>query len=105
MESQAKIKIDALEHVTSVLKSALEHFGNRKDPEAIEVITKAVDYAYLDHLLFEEFELWVNRKIDDEALLYQAKHFLKTFRKKPLPQSQRDITGKKKLLEKMKSDV
>lgn len=102
MGSIALDKIEDIEYQTKVLKAALEHFDYRENKEEIKIVSEVVPYAYTDRLLFREFELWFDKELDANALMFQIRHFLKTKDKKPLPERRRNLTGNKRAIEKIK---
>ncbi len=105
MRPQAKKKIEAIEHVTSILKKALAHFDKKNDKEAFDLISAACDHAYTDQLLFEVFDLWSNKEVSDKALLFQLNHFFATKDQKPLAEDERDLTKKTAAIENIKTSA
>ncbi len=102
MGSIALDKIEDIEYKTKVLKAALEHFDYRGDKEEIKIASEVVPYAYTDSLLFYEFELWFDKKMDANDLMFQLKHFLKIKSKGPLPERKRNLTGNRRAIERIK---
>lgn len=78
MGSIALDKIEDIEYQTKVSKAALEHFDYQRNKEEINLVSEAVPYAYTEGLLFHEFELWFDKELDANALMFQIRHFLKT---------------------------
>ena len=102
MDSVAIDKIEDIEYQTKVLKAALQHFDQRGDKDEIETIAAVVPYAYNDRLLFREFELWFDKELEADALIFQLRHFLKIKDDKPLSERKRNLTGNKPAIQKIK---
>jgi hypothetical protein len=103
MNAIAKAKIDSIQHRTDVLKKVLSHFDKLENANDLKMLVAAADFAYMDDLLFEEFEIWMEEK-NDKALLFQIEHFFKRKDRAPLPNKLKDITGKSNLIEQIKQD-
>jgi hypothetical protein len=84
-----------------VFKAVISHFGSLDDATIAKKINAAVDEAYTDDILFEDFEVWVEER-NDKALLYQIEHFLKHKEKKPIKNA--DITGNHTAIEKIQKE-
>lgn len=102
MNALLKSKIETMDHRHDVLRAVLSHFGKNADSKVSEKIAASVDDAYVDDLLFEEFEIWMDEH-NDEALLYQIEHFQKAKHKRPL--SSPDLTGQKDEQEKIQKEA
>ena len=105
MGPQAKKKIETIEYCTEVFKKALAHFDKKGNKEAFNSISTATDFAYADPLLFEVFDLWFNKEIEDKSLLFQIDHFLVTKDRKPLADKERDLTGNNEAIEAIKVEA
>jgi len=102
MNATARAKIDSIEHKRTVFRTVLSYFGELDDPKIVENVAAAVDAAYTDDLLFEDFEIWVEER-NDPAFLYQVDHFLKTRGTPPLAKP--DLTGRAAEIEKVQAEA
>jgi hypothetical protein len=102
MNATARAKIDSIEHKRAVFRAVMSYFGEFDDPQMIERVSAAVDSAYTDDLLFEDFEIWVEER-NDQAFLYQVDHFLETRGTPPLARA--DLTGRPAEIEKVQADA
>jgi hypothetical protein len=102
MNSLAKTKIHSISHHASVIRDLLEHFGSVGTREDIEMLSVAADFAFADALLFQSFEFWQKKEIDDEALLFQVKHFFETKDQNRLPEEKRNLTGNARAIQGIK---
>lgn len=102
MNATARAKIDSIEHKRTVFRSALSYFGELDDAKIAEKVAAAVDAAYTDDILFEDFEIWIEER-NDNAFLYQVDHFLKTRGTAPLAKP--NLTGRKAEIEKIQAEA
>jgi transglutaminase/protease-like cytokinesis protein 3 len=104
MHNLARMKIDSIEYRADIFKKVLSHFGDIKDTKVLEMISAAIDAAYTDDIMFEDFKIWTEEQNDD-ALLYQVDHFSKNRDRKPISESERNLTGKKEKIETLQKDA
>ena len=102
MNAVARAKIDSIEHKRYVFRTVLSYFGELNGPTVSEKIAAAVDSAYADDLLFEDFEIWMEER-NDKAFLYQIDHFFKTINNPTLPNG--DLTGNTVEIENIQSEA
>jgi hypothetical protein len=102
MNQLARAKIDQLKYRSDILETVLAHFGETNDAGATEALAAAVDFAYTDDILFEEFEIWMEER-NDIALLFQVRHFLERKGQVPLSPEVRNLTGKRAEIEKFQA--
>ncbi len=69
------------------------------------MIDVAARHAFSDSILFENFELWNKKEIDDEDLLFQIRHFIETKDRPALPQDKRNLTNNTRAIETIKEDA
>ena len=105
MNALAKTKIHALSYQAEVIKAALEHFGDVGTRDQVEILSAAADHAFVDELLFQSFEFWKKSEIDDDALLFQIKHFFDTKDQPPLSREKRDLTGNVRAIDAIKKSA
>ena len=92
-----KIKEDHLVKKSSIIKKALEHFDRFEKKYSADVLKKisvASENAFIDEILFEEFENWISNR-DDESFIYLINHHWDT-NLRPALGSKSDLTGKQK---------
>ena len=102
MNATARAKIDSIEHKRTVFRAVLSYFGELDEPKIAERVAAAVDSAYTDDLLFEDFEIWVEEH-NDKAFLYQVDHFLKS--RGTLSLAHPDLTRKTSEIEKIQAEA
>jgi hypothetical protein len=91
-----KMKEETLSKRSSVILAVLEYFSAKEDrftKSTIEQIAAAADNAFLDDILFEEFENWVLEK-DDSTFLFLINHYWETKDNPKLNDLDRNLTGK-----------
>ena len=102
-----KVKEEALNSKTIVIKQVLEYFSSKEDDfpkEVIGRIAAAADNVYVDDILFEEFENWVASN-DDDAFLYLINHYWDTKSMENLAPEKANLTGKEKIVEEIKNSA
>jgi len=102
MANLARQEIDHFDHQAQVIKNALRHFSRSDGFAVVEAVGR---YAFSDDILFESFELWSKKEIDDEAFMFQVHHFFKTKDRPALSSENRDLTGNRAAIDLIKKSA